>query len=233
MTCSWLTSKRIYCIKPAPHFLLHTSALPGFTSHLFWSCIFFASPLFVTLCLSLTWDTCFDLVNSCSLWAFWGDLQDVRLRFSLGSLLSFSLLLALVLLIFFLLALHVSFLNHFIAHSQVSLLLLLSVSSPTICSPFSLLCRSLSSSSPSLCSISLRFSLPYISVSFFPDVCFSFLIPVICFAILFGQHCGFTEQNYDLSGKIGVWCNYTESYSSNKRCQCYFVTWMFDIQCQT
>lgn len=209
MTHSWLILKEIYCINfflPSTHscniIFSSQSCCPAWRQN--------TAFFFLALCSTFPF-------RSLSLYVFrWHQtpaltwltpagsehcgkaLEDVRLSFSLGFLRSLSILLSLLLPLS-LSNLYFPFHSLFFDYSVLIQLILLSVriSSFIFCLypslsfllRFSLLRRSLSSTSSSLCSISLRLTLPYIFVSFFTEASFPFLLSLIHLVILFGQHC--------------------------------------------
>lgn len=201
---SWLTSKRIYCINlflskrlvcDIPFSSCSFSILPDFASELFM--LHLALLVAVALCLSLTSDTCSDLVNSCRLRELWDSFGGCEAPFLPGiSSLSLSLHPTHFLSFLFPLQVTIVFLFwwfcSFSAHLWVSPCLLFPLStsfSPCLCSPFSLpLHRSL-----------LYHHAPFLYAPLCPT--FSsilhqcqFLFSVIALAISLRQHCGFTEQ---------------------------------------
>lgn len=181
-TQSWSTSKQIGFFFTLQSFLV--------LAFHFWHLPLQVS---VTLCRRLTSDTCSDLVNSCRLRALWETFRGCEAQLLTGGFSS-----SFIYLLFFLSSLFVIYIFILIVFLIQLKPLLLSLFSSSSLALFSLLRRSLSSSSPSLRSDSRCPSLPYIFVT---DTRSLIFLPFIHLASSFGQHCGFSKQIYHLSWK--------------------------------
>lgn len=225
---SWLTSKRIYCINlflskrlvcDIPFSSCSFSILPDFASELFM--LHLALLVAVALCLSLTSDTCSDLVNSCRLRELWDSFGGCEAPFLPGiSSLSLSLFIPRTFFLFFSLSksqLSFSFDDFVLSqlifeYLHVSSFPSLHHSLPVYALPFPSLCIGHSSTTM------LHFSTPLFALHFhlfFTNASFFFLSSLL--PSPWDNIVDLLSNSY-LSWKMVLSYNYTESYFAGKVC---------------